>query len=378
MAKPEPQLDVLVLGDHPAAYLCAALLKHKTKLRVLHATFPGESTPDRLVLVNPELFSLHPLTEPLRRKIDMTGVYGLRFLADSPETASEHRSRSPLAYVTTCKAVRNAMVKLAECQDVETANPKVFEIHRAHEGGVDVTCGKTQLQPKLIVLASLPTEEQQKLLGMPDGWGPDVVHRYTFLKLPAPRWADLGGRPIIPMSLNLKDQLFWAWLLPVEKCVQLAVEQPVETVGRLKPRDLLAHWAQVLRAHGILTGKGDLPLDQSQFVDIPFGGALVHEGVASRSLLVGPAGGFYSATSEDVYPACWSAVFAADAVKKALKEVHVQDALQLYRHKWRTTLGDYLRGPQQNLRFLLPLVYRNQVMTSRLAESILTGQHVVR
>src|SRR5882724_10676115 len=95
MAKSEPQLDVLVLGDHPAAYLCAALLKHKTKLRVLHSTLPGESAPDRLVLINPELFSLHPLTEPLRRKMDLTGVYGVRFLADGAETASEHRTRSP-------------------------------------------------------------------------------------------------------------------------------------------------------------------------------------------------------------------------------------------------------------------------------------------
>ena len=64
--------------------------------------------------------------------------------------------------------------------------------------------------------------------------------------------------------------------------------------------------------------------------------------------------------------------------KKALKEPHLQDAIKPYRQKWRTTLGDYLRGPQQNLRFLLPLVYRNQVMTTRLSESILLGKSVVR
>ncbi len=204
------------------------------------------------------------------------------------------------------------------------------------------------------------------------------MHRYTFLKLAGARWADLGARPVSPMSLNLHDMLYWAWMLPGDKCVQLAVEQPVESLNRIKPRELLLHWAQVLRAHQILISKGDLPLDQAQSIDIPFGGALAHEGVANRTLLIGPAGGFFSATSEDIYPNCWSAVFAADAVKKALKEVHLQDALQPYRHKWRTTLGDYLRGPQQNLRFLLPLVYRNQVMTTRLAESILTGSHVVR
>jgi hypothetical protein len=63
---------------------------------------------------------------------------------------------------------------------------------------------------------------------------------------------------------------------------------------------------------------------------------------------------------------------------KAIKERHPQDALQPYRQQWGATLGDYLRGPQQNLRFLLPLVYRNSTMTARLAEAILRGKSVVR
>ena len=43
-------IDVLVLGEHPAAYFAAALLKHKSKLTVLHATLPDERSPDRLVV----------------------------------------------------------------------------------------------------------------------------------------------------------------------------------------------------------------------------------------------------------------------------------------------------------------------------------------
>jgi flavin-dependent dehydrogenase len=118
--------------------------------------------------------------------------------------------------------------------------------------------------------------------------------------------------------------------------------------------------------------------DTAVSIDLPLAGALAQEGVANRALLIGPAGGFYTACGEDLYPACWSAIFAAEIAKKALKEKHLQDALQAYRHKWGATLGDYLRGPQQNLRFLLPLVYRNKVMTARLAEAILYGKSVVR
>lgn len=378
MPKTDPQLDVLVLGEHPAAYLCAALLKHKSKLRVLHSTFPHESWPDRLEIVNPALFDLHPLLEPLRRKIEMTAIYGLKFVADSAGVGSEHRSRSAMAQVATYKSLRNAMIKLAESQDVETATPKFVQIRRLDERGIDVTIGKAELRPKMLILAGMPTEPEAKLLGLPDAWGPDVVHRYTFVKLNGNKWADLGSRPVIPMSLNLRDLLCWAWLIPGEKCVQIAVEEPVETLSRANPLELLGHWVGVLKTHGILNAKADVPLDHAQSIDLPLGGALAHEGLANRTLLIGPAGGFYSATSEDMYPNCWSAIYAADAVKKGLKEVHLQDALQPYRHKWRTTLGDYLRGPQQNLRFLLPLVYRNPVMTSRLTESILLGKSVVR
>lgn len=378
MAKIDPRLDILVLGDHPAAYLCAALLKYKTKLHVLHSTLPHENWPDRLLILNPSLFDLHPLLDPLRRKIETTPIYGLRFISDTVGVASEHRSRSAMAGITSYKTVRTAMLKLAQSQGVDLLTPKHVDIQRLDESGIDVTVGKSQLRPKMLILAGLPNEQESKRLGLPEGWGPEVVHRYTFLKLPGSKWADLGSRPIVPMSLNLKDLLCWAWLLPSEKCVQIAVEQPVETLSRVGPQELLSHWVAVLRAHELLNAKGEVPVEQAHSLDLPLAGALAHEGLANRTLLIGPAGGFYSATAEDVYPNCWSAIYAADAVKKALREVHLQDALQPYRHKWRTTLGDYLRGPQQNLRFLLPLVYRNPVMTSRLTESILLGKSVVR
>jgi flavin-dependent dehydrogenase len=381
MAKTEPQVDVLVLGEHPATYLVAALLTQKTKLRVVHTTIPGEPEADRLVIVNPSFFTLHPLLEPLKRKLDAVAVYGLQFLSDDPSVRSEYRSKAALAYIASYKQVRAELIKVAAAQGVELENPKQpehLQIHRLDENGIDVTLGKSHLHPKVLVLGGSLPERQRRLLGLPESWEPEVIHRYTFVKLPGLKWADLGSRPVMPMSLNLREMLCWGWLLPGPKAVQLAVEQPVETLSRVRPAELLAHWVDVLRRNEILSGKTDVPIDAAQSLDLPLAGALAHEGVANRTLLVGPAGGFYSACTEDIYPNCWSALYAADAVKKALKETHLQDALQPYRHKWRTTLGDYLRGPQQNLRFLLPLVYRNQVMTTRLTESILLGKSVVR
>jgi flavin-dependent dehydrogenase len=378
MAKNEPQIDVLVLGEHPSAYLAAALIAQNAKIRVLHTTIPDDSPGDRLVIINPEFFKLHPLIEPLKRKLDLVATYGLQFLSEDPAVRGEYRNKSTLAYVTSYKGVRAAMIKVAEAQGVEMVTPKTLIIHHLDEKGAQVSLGKMELRPKVLLLGGLLPEAQQKLLGLPEAWGTDVVHRYTYLKLPAAKCTDLGSRPIIPMCLNLRELLCWGWLLPGNKSIQLAVEQPVESLAKIRPAALLASWIEILRRNGVLNGKGDLPVESAEHMDLPLAGALAHEGVANRTLLIGPAGGFYSACSEDIYPNCWSALHAADAVKKALKEEHLQDALHPYRHRWRTTLGDYLRGPQQNLRFLLPMVYRNHKMTARLSESILMGKSVVR
>jgi len=378
MSKSPPQVDVLVLGDHPAAYLAAALLKHKSKYRVVHATIPGERLPDRLVMISPAFFHLHPLLEPLRRKLDVRPVYGLRFLADDPAIRSEFRSKSSVASIGQYKDVRRAMQAVAGAQEVEFLNPRDLVIHRLNEQGIELTIGGQAMFPKALVLAGKLSDDQERILGLPDEWEQGIVRRYSFVMLRTARLAEVSSRPAVPMSLDLHGLLSWAWLLPGPRHTQLAVEQPVDTVQRFPPVDLLNHWAGVLQRHEVVAVPPRITPPMVQSLDLPLGGALAHEGLANRTLLVGPAGGFYSGSGEDIYPNCWSAIYAAEVLKKSLKEKHLQDALQAYRHRWRTTLGDYLRGPQQNLRFLLPLVYRNQIMTARLAEAILTGASVVR
>ena len=378
MPKPQPNVDVLVLGGHPSAYLAAALLRFKSRIAVVHSTIPNERLPQRLVLLNPAFFQLHPLLRSLRRKLRMTPLYGIQFLGNDPGIRSEYRSRSVLAYVVSCNDIRKALVKLADDSGVQFLTAKSIHIQRLNEDRIDITVGRSRLRPRAIILAGTLPASEQKTLSVPESWGPDVLHRYTFLTCKTPKSLELASHATLPMSLDLGGKLTWAWLLPGNQELQLAVEQPIQTVADIPARVLLQQWLGILQLHGILNTPDEIPLEHHQSIDLPLAGALPHEGLANRTLLIGPAGGFYSACGEDIYPNCWSAIFAADIMKKALKERHLQDALQPYRHKWRTTLGDYLRGPQQNLHFLLPLIYRNQIMTTRLAESILLGKSVVR
>lgn len=369
---------VLVMGEHPAAYLCASLLRQKGGVEVLHATVPHEHPPDRLVTINPEFFGLHKLLDPLKKKLKLTPIWGLQFIGDDAGLISEpHRDKSPAAYVTTYRDARAALEKLATDEGARCIKPRSVDVLHADEKGVDVQLGAERVHCRAIVLAGTLGDSSGRVLGLPEAWPPEIVRQYTFLRLKGGKWAEMPARPTMPMSLDLCGQLTWAWLMPGDGEVQLAVERPAAGDNGMDGKTLLRHWAGVLHRHGLLKTAG-IPADDAETIELPLAGALAREGVANRTLLIGPAGGFYSACAEDIYPNCWSAIFAADVLRKALKEPHLQDALQPYRHRWGATLGDYLRGPQQNLRFLMTLIYRNRQMTSRIAEAILAGKSVIR
>ena len=374
MAKSKDLVDVLVLGEHPCAYLAADLLAAKPPLRVVHCTIPDERVADRLVLINPQLFALHKPLEKLRKKLSLTGICGLDLLADDGATRGEYRCKTPAALVGSYAQVRKALCQQARESGVKLLTPKSLAIRRVDEKGLEVAADAHVLHPSAILLAGTLPPDQARTLALPDAFSPDVMKRYSFVRLRGHRWYEPSAKPVACMSLDLGKSLTWAWMLPGDEEMQLAVEHAPEN----DPAERIRRWAEVLRSHGMIKTTDGVEAEPVISLDIPAGGALTREVVANRTLLFGPAGGFYSACLEDIYPNCWSAVFAADAIRTALPQPHLQDALQPYREKWGTTLGEYLRGPQQNLRFLLPLVYRNPVMTARMAESILQGKSVVR
>ena len=376
MAKATPPLDVLVLGEHPSAYLAALLLLDKPALHVAHATIPSEHAPDRLVLVNPQFFSLHKALDKAKKKLATTAISGVTFLGDDASTRGEHRAKTTVCLTGEYREIRKTVCQCAKEAGAKLYTPRELVVRRVDEKGFEIDLDGHALRPRAVLLAGAVGPEPTKHLGLPEMFTSDVMRRYSFVRLHGKHLAELGPKPIMPMSLDLGGKLSWAWMLPGEDEVQLAVEQPME--GALAPAVLLEKWANVLRGHGVLKHAAPIAAEQVQSMDVPAAGALAREIIGNRTLLFGPAGGFYTACLEDIYPNCWSAVFAANAVRKALTETHLQDALQPYRQEWGTTLGEYLRGPQQNLRFLLPLVYRNPVMSARMVESILQGKSVVR
>jgi flavin-dependent dehydrogenase len=378
MSKSRSQPDVVVLGSHPCCYLAGALLQAE-KVKVVVATIPGQSAPDRLVVINPKFFDLHKYCAALKKLSCLVPENGLKFLADDSNTWSEYVAKGVVAYIAPFSVIREALLDQCKKAKLDVREAKTLEIHGADENGVSLSIDGERMHPKMLIDGGELSPAHRKILGLPKSWDAGVLHRYTYLHIKGTKCVDGEAQKLIPMSLDLAGHLHWAWMLCGQDSVQVSVEQPIESTNAEPPKDLLAKWIDVLIKHRHLK-PGPKPFDVSnaQWLDIPFAGALAQEGVANRTLLIGPAGGFYNACAEDLYPCCWSALFAASVAVKALQARHLQDALNAYRETWGATLGDYLRGPQENLRFLLPLVYRNSVMTARMGEAILSGESVVR
>ncbi len=99
--------------------------------------------------------------------------------------------------------------------------------------------------------------------------------------------------------------------------------------------------------------------------------------VAKRSLIIGDAGGFVSAASgEGIFPAMWSARIAAGVLLNALDATNTQDALMEFNSVWRTTMADYLRSPNTDTQYILPLIFSNQPMADRMAAAFFHGENI--
>jgi flavin-dependent dehydrogenase len=97
--------------------------------------------------------------------------------------------------------------------------------------------------------------------------------------------------------------------------------------------------------------------------------------VGKRCLVVGEAGGFVSAFSnEGLYPALRSGWLAAQTAARALSAPVLQDELATFSADWRADLADYLRMPNTDLGLLLPMVFSNLEMSRRMGRAFLLGQ----
>lgn len=371
---------VLIVGSHPAAWLCALFLRD-ARVNVA-VTEGGTPSLDRLVTLNPAFFKLHKALAGLQETLPVTKVSRARFLgpddADATSQAAKGDRSGPLTFITPFSAVREQLKHLALEAGIRVCEGG-FGVEEVDERGAHVRVGRQTLLPRVLGVCNPLDARIATRLDVQ----PPVRSRLWTLattRLTArgrtPAGPDLAA-DILPLSLELDGAEAWGWLMRHEEVLEMSVLSPAER-GEDQSKRLMDEWAGILRGRRLLCPEASPDGRTFQAHPMPLAGALERDVVGRRTLLFGPAGGFLSASGEEVYPSCWSAKYAAEAAAKAARASHPQDALAGYRGQWGSTLGDYLRGPQQNLQFLMPLVYRNPPMTDRLADAILKGRSLVK
>src|SRR5450432_204105 len=182
MAKTPTHPDVLVLGNHPCAYLAAAILSD-AGIHVTHATIPGELIHDRLVTLNPAFFDLHALAAGLKRKLELEPIYGLKFLADDPATSSSHVEKTISAYVGDYKKIRDQIVQLAQASNTKFIEPAQLQIKQLDETGIYIEIDGVTIHAKLLLLAGELPPEQKRMIGLEPAWDSRVLRRCTFVRV---------------------------------------------------------------------------------------------------------------------------------------------------------------------------------------------------
>lgn len=188
-----------------------------------------------------------------------------------------------------------------------------------------------------------------------------------------PRGSKGDERADLSVAMGLIEASSIGYVLRVAGHIAIGVAGP--TPPREIGEEFIA-FVDSAREAGLISKK----LDPQQPVSapVPAGRAIELEThVGKRTLLVGDAGGFVTAMSyEGVYPALWSATIAADVLADANACETGQDVLGEFDARWRTAMADYLRMPNTDLQFLLPLVFSNQQMADRMVAAFLDGQNI--
>src|SRR5439155_11000507 len=139
----------------------------KPGVAVAHATIPNEHAPDRLTLLNPQLFQLYRPLDKLKKKLALLPVHGVAFLSDEPGTRGEHHSKNACAFVCEYADVRKGFCQLAKELGIKLLNPKTLMVHRIDEHGFEITADAQPLRPKAVLLAGALDHEQAKALALP-------------------------------------------------------------------------------------------------------------------------------------------------------------------------------------------------------------------
>ncbi len=303
----------------------------------------------------------------------LTPVRGVAFHSADTDKRQEVRVAAGTAHLVDLSALRAALLVAASGAGAAFEGGTAAVRVRMMETDVAAECGEGPPRTaRLLILASGACSDAAASAGLP--LRPPSPGRFAAqLDWPVGRGSTLPAG-VLQFVLGLERGAGLATFWSTGEREVVTVFATTEAAARTRLAVLLRSLADRLGA--VLPGQA--APERAAIVPMPVGHALeIESHVGKRTVAIGDAGGFIAnATCEGVYPAMWSAEIAAATVEAALKGAQPQDALREFDTQWRTTMADYLRPPNADLQFLLPLVFSNRQMAERLAGAFLRGENL--
>lgn len=366
--------DVAVVGAGPSGATAANLLAEAGHRVVMidGATFPREVT-------RASWFSAAglPLLEEVGARVKSLKRGAFRsvtfYNADFSATAMPSFEEAP-GYLVDRAEFDNALVKAAVKKEVTFLQGCAVTDLALNEPSVSLRLADGRsVEAKLLMLASGRGTALLDRVGLAVGRAGTTVFSAQVLA-PSKR-SSAPPEPRVGVVLGLDPAGSFAMC-----CVGLdRVSITINWMG--DPGDALAMLVHVCRlAHE----HGAVPVDLSPqaasatLFQTPASAALdMDSHVGKHTLVIGEAGGFVSAASnEGIYPAMWSAKMGVEVADRALACRHSQDELMTFNTVWRMQMADYLRSPHTDIQFLLPLIFTNQPMADRMGAAFFRGENI--
>ncbi|MCG8407019.1 MAG: FAD-dependent monooxygenase [Phycisphaerales bacterium] len=369
--------DLVILGAGPAGTAAAAFAAGKS-LNV--ELLDQNQAPATLPLIEWLPAGADHLLEKLKVNRDehvVGAVDTVRFIDAKNSRTAKTKLKPPVDLVLTHRLLEQLRSMAGERGAVVSAGTRIVSIDPREEKVHLVSATDQEFTGRLLVAADGTESWAAKKLGI----YPKTQSRHSM----SCQWASLGAdlpkktgqKPSAELSLlftsdSLAD-FSYVYHAGDITLVGLITEAPPDRVE--SKFQFTVDWG---KDDGVLPS--DLVIDPGNLVHrtIPRGLALDMETHgAKRSLVIGDAGGFIPALSHDgLYPAIWSAELAVETCVSALDSPHPQDALSEFDHRWRRDMVEYLRLPNVDLRFLLPLVFSNEQMAQKVARAFVYGENL--
>lgn len=379
-----PQFDVLIVGAGTSGATAAALCARKDLSVGLLDIRPSPRVSDQSVWINAEA---RDLLEQCGADIDSVGrqpVGGLTFCSADFEKTISSEFETPLAYVVNRAELENELIEAAVAAGASLQAGKRVETLDVMEETVRLTLeGESHIEGRFLIAADGARSSMARQLGLVGSAAPSCWCAQADVTVsPGSKNKPAAGGPSVTMVLGMIESRGVGTIIHQADRVAIRLAGPgtATEIG-----EFFDEFVSDARQAGLLgkdvdaEGRCEKGFWHEPMIEpIPVGMAIELEShVGKRSLLVGDAGGFAASISyEGIYPGMWSAAVATEVIADAAAGETGQDILGEFDGRWRLAMADYLRMPNTDLHFLLPLVFSNQQMADRMAAAILSGKNI--